>query len=67
MGQGGGHGAGNAGFAFNVEDFALRIGHVFHRGARHPHAAMKAREQPLVGQALHIAAYGLQRHAKLVR
>ena len=43
-----------------LQVFALLVCNVLSRRAGHPHAAVKARQQALVGQALHIAAHGLQ-------
>lgn len=58
------HGLRDARLAFGVERLALGVGQVLGGGAGHPHAAVKTRHQPEVGQALDVAAHGLQGHAQ---
>jgi hypothetical protein len=59
VGHLGRHGARDARLALGVERLALGVGQVLDGGAGHAHAAVEALDQPLLGQALHVAAHGL--------
>jgi hypothetical protein len=61
-----GHGPRDPGFALRVERFALRVADVLDGGTGHPHAPVKACEQPGIGHALDVPANGLQGHAQHV-
>ena len=56
----------DARLALRVQRFALLVADVLGGGTRHAHAAVKAREQSLVGQPLHVAPHRLQRDAQHV-
>jgi len=51
----------------SVQCLALRVGQILGGRAGQAHAAVKPRQHPAVGQALHVAPDGLQGHAQLVR
>ena len=58
------HRASDAGFALGVQRLALRVAQVFHGRGGDANAAMETAHQPLLGQALHVAPHGLQRHTQ---
>ena len=65
VGHGLRHRRAQCGLARGVQAFTLGVRDVFHGGRLGRAPAVKAAEQPMLGQALHIAAHGLQRHARV--
>jgi hypothetical protein len=59
-----GHGARDARLGVGLHGLALAVGDVLGGRTGLPHAAMEAREQAGLGQALHVAPHGLQRDAE---
>jgi hypothetical protein len=58
------HGAGDPRLAVGVKRLPEPVAQVLGGRTRHPHAAVKARQQARFGESLHVTAHRLQRHAR---